>query len=412
MTQKLTDAMFAGTLATSKLTGAMGTNDGSAITGVGGSGATKSASNPVKTTNPSGGVGTLWANTSTGDLYVCADATNNDNIWVNVGDGSHAWTNTGKLYGYQSGGMWQQGYNQKIQRFSFASTGASTDMGNLTKTRENHGGTASATHGYLLGGYHSASESKDIEKFSFVAPYTASDIADLAGSNLLYPGHSGTEHNGYTHRGTDGTSGTAAACQYSSQRYNYNSGSNAINVGDMNTRTTQPACSQSTTTAYIGGGHESNTVVPKTINKMSFASEAHSVYSGSLLNSTSPSGISGLLGRHAVGGSSSTHGYVFGGYVNGGGADGHSQDCQKYSFASEANAVLQAQLGYPCGNAAVTYTATDIFIMGTAYAPSGSNQIVKYSIASDTSSATAHGTVLDPNSSTYKSGVEGRGHNF
>ena len=39
MTQKLTNTMFTGTLASSKLTGAMGSNDGSALTGLGGSGA-------------------------------------------------------------------------------------------------------------------------------------------------------------------------------------------------------------------------------------------------------------------------------------------------------------------------------------------------------------------------------------
>ena len=87
MTQKLTDAMFTGTLATSKLTGAMGNNDGSALTGVGGDGATDSANDPAINTNPSGGVGTLWANHTSGELYVCTDATANANVWTNVGGG-------------------------------------------------------------------------------------------------------------------------------------------------------------------------------------------------------------------------------------------------------------------------------------------------------------------------------------
>ena len=84
MTQKLTNTMFTGTLASSKLAGAFGSNDGSALTGLGGSGATISASDPTASTNPAGGVGTLWSNSTTGDLFLCTDATAGGNIWTNV----------------------------------------------------------------------------------------------------------------------------------------------------------------------------------------------------------------------------------------------------------------------------------------------------------------------------------------
>ena len=47
--------------------------DGSQLTGV--SSATKSASNPTISTNPSGGVGTQWNNTTSGEVYICTDAT-------------------------------------------------------------------------------------------------------------------------------------------------------------------------------------------------------------------------------------------------------------------------------------------------------------------------------------------------
>jgi len=48
---------------------------------------TKSSSNPVVTTNPSGGVGTIFLNTSTGEMYCCTDATTNANVWINIGEG-------------------------------------------------------------------------------------------------------------------------------------------------------------------------------------------------------------------------------------------------------------------------------------------------------------------------------------
>ena len=51
-------------IAGSKLTGAMPAIDGSALTGI--SGFMKNASDPATDTNPSGGVGTGWVNTSDG----------------------------------------------------------------------------------------------------------------------------------------------------------------------------------------------------------------------------------------------------------------------------------------------------------------------------------------------------------
>lgn len=40
-----------------------------------------SSSNPAYNTNPAGGVGTVWKNTSTGEIFVCTQATTNTNIW-------------------------------------------------------------------------------------------------------------------------------------------------------------------------------------------------------------------------------------------------------------------------------------------------------------------------------------------
>ena len=49
---------------------------------------TTSANDPTITTNPGTGVGTMWLNSSSGELYCCTDATTNDNIWTNIGDGA------------------------------------------------------------------------------------------------------------------------------------------------------------------------------------------------------------------------------------------------------------------------------------------------------------------------------------
>ena len=71
------------------------------------SGVTKSASDPVVTTNPSGGVGTVWQNTTSGEMYVCTNATAGANVWTNVGAGSgdvEPYTWQGTVAGYVYGG--------------------------------------------------------------------------------------------------------------------------------------------------------------------------------------------------------------------------------------------------------------------------------------------------------------------
>ena len=49
---------------------------------------TVATSNPATNTNPSTGVGTLWLNKNTGNLWCCTDATSNANEWINIGNGS------------------------------------------------------------------------------------------------------------------------------------------------------------------------------------------------------------------------------------------------------------------------------------------------------------------------------------
>jgi len=49
---------------------------------------TKSASDPSANTNPNGGVGTVWLNTTTGEMFVCTDATTDANVWSNSGEGT------------------------------------------------------------------------------------------------------------------------------------------------------------------------------------------------------------------------------------------------------------------------------------------------------------------------------------
>lgn len=53
---------------------------------------TKSSSNPLITTN--GSIGDIWLNTTSGEMFVCTDATTNYNVWTNTGEGTGSVTPT------------------------------------------------------------------------------------------------------------------------------------------------------------------------------------------------------------------------------------------------------------------------------------------------------------------------------
>ena len=107
--------------------------DGSQLTNPN-TGVTESASDPTVSTNPS--VGSEWHNTTSGEVYICTDATAGENVWTNVGAGSgdiapvsHA---AGGSYGYMSGGAPHKNY---ISKYSFTTDGNSADVGDLTANR-------------------------------------------------------------------------------------------------------------------------------------------------------------------------------------------------------------------------------------------------------------------------------------
>ena len=84
-TQKVSKAIIDG-LSASKLTGNLPAIDGSALTGI--QAFIKNASDPTISSNPSQGVGTVWVNKTSGEMFVCTDATAGSNTWKNLGSGS------------------------------------------------------------------------------------------------------------------------------------------------------------------------------------------------------------------------------------------------------------------------------------------------------------------------------------
>ena len=374
-------------------TGKIPAVDGSLLTGI--VGATKSTSNPALDTNPSGGVGTEWHNKTTGQMYICTDATADANVWKNVGAGTgdinpsvpSTWQGTN--YGYMIGGYAPTTDN--IWRYSFTSDGNATDHANAFTTLLNAHGVRSATYGYIIGGRTAPPEVyvDHVTKFLFASSDNATDVANLTQARGM-----GFASSNATHGYMAGGYSDAPAFYNIIDKHDFSAGTNSTDVGDL-TKVLSSGCSfVSSTHGYAAGGATSSWAQHNDIEKWSMVSDGggtsvgdlvHNHYYGagvssetygyacagkngspvihdidkmSFASDSSATAYSGTLTGapgHAVGvsaSSSSTHGYCTGG---GTGAGVPSNIIDKFSYSSEGNASDVGDL--PLVSAGTQYTA-------------------------------------------------------
>ena len=174
--------------------------DGSLLTGT--DTALSGSSDPTISTNPTNGVGTKYKNTTSGEMYICTDATAGANVWTNVGEGTGdivPWLFGGTIRGFAAGNE----SSNVIDSFSFASDGNATDHGDLTVARSTKAGHSSSTHGYVSSGSASAASDKTIDKFTFASTGNATDVGDLTQIMTNSTGQSSQTH-GFTSGGDNG----------------------------------------------------------------------------------------------------------------------------------------------------------------------------------------------------------------
>ena len=354
--------------------------NGAALTGVGG--ATKNASNPVIATNPSGGVGTEWHNTTTGEVFICTDATAGANVWncsgSHSGDIAPSYYG-GETYGYVAGGQaggvdWAPPHfvSNQISRFAFASGNASdfgsnlavvvrycasasssthgyticgsttgnsavdhiqkytmasssnaTDIGNATVSKEGPMGTNSETYGFHIGGYP---YSNDIGRWSFASDGDAVDWADLAVVSGFAMACSDWD-NGY------GYVATINSDQI--QKFPFASQTNAVDTTqNLTVNVNHSGSNSSATHGYSAGGNGSP---HNHICKFQFNTSNHATDVGNL-----------VLGRNYIGQthpSSLTYGYSCGGVApSAPNTNAAVNNIEKFAFASDADAIDHGDL--------------------------------------------------------------------
>jgi hypothetical protein len=313
-TQKVSDVLIE-TFPSSKLTGAMPALDGSAITGAGDP-VTKSASDPVITTNPSGGVSHIWVNTTSGEMFVCTDATTDNNVWTNVGAGSgdiQTYIFGGTVSGYTSGGYRDGPANfNGIYKFSFASgVQNAAQIGIITVARHQGASQSSKSHGYTSGGGPIASSGANvIDKFTFATDNDATDVGDTLTAIQYTSGNSSSNH-GYICGNSPGTNVI--------QKFTFAVDADSTDVANLSSARENNAGQNASAYGYAVHGNSSINI----IDKYPYASDSDATDIGNL---AFPRGA-------ASGQSSETHGYTSGGS---GGPGGNEID--KFSFATDGNA--------------------------------------------------------------------------
>jgi hypothetical protein len=186
--------------------------------------------------------------------------------------------------GYSSGGYSSAApaYTNVIDKFPFASNTNATDVGDLTQKRSISAGQSSITNGYSSGGYSPdpgvGQFVNTIDKFSFASNGNASDVGNSSVTRGRAAGCSSTTH-GYTSGG-----------QYAPSKHNvidkfsFAADGNATDVGDLTGQRQSSAGISSIANGYIAGGVESSNV--NTIDKFPFSSDASAAAVGSLTSAT------------------------------------------------------------------------------------------------------------------------------
>lgn len=155
--------------------------------------------------------GTMWLDTTNGDMYICTDHSAEDASWANMegDDINPPFTIQGSNYGYSCGHFMDPGspnYPGNIDRYALSSSGDGSDVGELgTAVRETVSGSIrNDSYGYCTGGSESPPNvSKDlIQRFTLAAPTTVVDIGETTRGWSYAAGATNGDH-GFVYSGKE-----------------------------------------------------------------------------------------------------------------------------------------------------------------------------------------------------------------
>lgn len=265
----------------------------------------------------------------------------------------------GSNFGYRMGGSVPN--TNVIDKYSYASDGDATDVGNMTRSQSSSAGGGSETHGYIIAG---SPNDNTIAKFSYTTDGNATDTgynikpSDYGGQGQ--PEMLGDRTNIYV-IGQNPVSNEILTFSAASD------GSTITDYGDLIATTRLMGSGSSATHGYGLGGRTPTDV--NTIQKFPFASAANATDIGDLLDVT----------YGTTGTSSGTHGYAVGGFNP---PANRTNVIQKYSFSTDGDATDAADITAARGYMGSTSSTTHGYVHG-GNEPALVNTIEKFPYAAD-----------------------------
>ena len=371
-----------------------------------------SASDPTVSSNKA--LGTEWLNSTSGNMFICTDATAGENVWTNVGAGSGnvvPYVFQGSSYGYAAGGYsyilplgpYQEGNHTNIDKWSFSSDGNATkvgDLANIVSGRNTSGeadsGSAngasacSGTHGYHIGGWDSPGASDIMGKWAFATDSDGVDIGDMHDARSNCSGFS-DGNTGYVAGGDSPPPYTPAQLTDMIQSLAFSSDAVADTTQNLSTVRCRAAACQTTTYGYHLGGAETLTATAvNTIERFQFATTNHAVDVGDLTIGARREAKSGT--------SSTTHGYVCGGTTAV--AATKLNSIEKVQMVATANSTDVADILAHKPALSGQSSTTHGYYAGYITSSAGSDEIAKYSHTSD-ANATDVGNLTKTTGNAY-----------
>lgn len=346
MTQSVSSKSIEG-IAASKLTGALPAVSGAALSNIS-AGVYFNASDPTVSSNKS--LGFLWANSTSGEMFMCTDATAGANVWTNVGSGSgdvEPFLYPGTIAGYKTGGDTTSGGYVRtqiriIEGIAFASSNVNSGVGDLSGTaRANNSGVSSSTHGYAIGGLSGENSNQQnthtyhttVDKFSFATDNSVTQPFSLS-ENIGGHGTHGTQTHGFWSAGTFAKNVNNQREYIKKMAYSSDSNYSDIgNIGQTNGYSGHYSTSSATHGYTLGGYLRNSDSTQSSVRKFSFSSDATGTSIGSLTG--------GSIARARSGGgshSTETAGYVVAGFTN------NNDEIEKYTYASDSSAIESRSL--------------------------------------------------------------------
>ncbi len=336
-----------------------------------------SNSNPLVTTNPPQ-VGDSWVNTTTGEIFICIDATADENVWKGTqGKIIRGWVITGQLEAIISGGEISNGSGTtRVQEYTFANKNINTNINDLSAATVQPWHAKSTTEGFFgnIGG-GDGQVASTVQKFNLVTPelsYTNATAltngfnacAVTAVENYIYALGGNVENN------SNGSNANAIAKWSTS-----GDAVESIISATLSTSSSNTWGGSGTTTethGFINCGNSTS------MNKFQLSNETIAA-----LTSVVPEIVYNAAAT-AQGAQSDTHGYIWAGLS--------STNCYKHSFVSDnMSSTLFSNANYGRHNCALNGSVSGLKIGGGgpngAGDPNRHNQIHEMNYASDTTAS-------------------------